>query len=171
MFHVVPFSSQLQLVNFTSHTGFLKVQTFTNFQRLNVTRPIDQFGHYMYQMKFYLMEYKTYVSFVQKYFVYRELQAVRYSQKHESTLHHMYVINNFWLPTVHLQQNIFEKLLLKLIAHIFALLLAPFASKLINYLRHSESLYIRKNSEIDDLSISKHTSKTHCASNNGPILT
>ena len=35
--------------------------------------------------------------------------------------------------------------------YIFTLLLAPFASKLVNYSRHSESLNIRKNSEIDDI--------------------
>ena len=38
-----------------------------------------------------------------------------------------------------------------MVVHIFTLLLAPFASKLVNYSRHSESLNIRKNSEIDDI--------------------
>ena len=37
------------------------------------------------------------------------------------------------------------------IALIFTLLLTPFESKLANKLRHSESLNIRKNSEIDDI--------------------
>ena len=47
---------------------------------------------------------------------------------------------NFWQPTVHVEQYIFEKKLLeKLVAHIFTLLLAPFASKLVNYSRHSET--------------------------------
>ena len=33
-------------------------------------------------------------------------------QKHESTLLHTYVLNEFWRPTIHvLQQNIFENLL------------------------------------------------------------
>ena len=44
-----------------------------------------------------------------------------------------------------------EKLLYKFVVHIFTLLLAPFVSKLVNYSRHSESLNIRKNSEIDDI--------------------
>ena len=38
------------------------------------------------------------------------------------------------------RQNIFEKLLEKLVDHISTLLVAPFASKLVNLLRHSESL-------------------------------
>ena len=44
-----------------------------------------------------------------------------------------------------------EKLFLKFVVYIFTLLLAPFASKLVNYWRHSESLNIRKNSKIDDI--------------------
>ena len=44
-----------------------------------------------------------------------------------------------------------KKLLLKLIAHIFTLLLAPFAYKLVNKSQHIESLNIRKNSEIDHI--------------------
>ena len=44
---------------------------------------------------------------------------------------------NFWQPTIHVQQNIFEE---KFVAQIFTLLLAPFASKFFNYSRHSESL-------------------------------
>ena len=61
---------------------------------------------------------------------------------------------NFWQPTVHVQQNIFEKLFKKLVSNIFTLLLTPFAFKLVNYSRHSargESLNIRKNSKIDDI--------------------
>ena len=46
---------------------------------------------------------------------------------------------NFWQPTTHVQQNIFEKVL-KFVVHIFTLLLSPFASKLVDHLRHSESL-------------------------------
>ena len=40
---------------------------------------------------------------------------------------------------------------LKFVVHIFTLLLASFASILVTYSRHSESLNIRKNSEIDDI--------------------
>ena len=69
---------------------------------------------------------------------------------------------NFWQPTVCVQQNIFEKLWLKLVVHIYTLLLAPFAFKLVNCLRHNET-YER------DLSFFKHTSKTHWDSNNWPI--
>ena len=54
---------------------------------------------------------------------------------------------SFWQPTVHVQQNIFEKILQKLVASIFTLILAPFTSKVINYSRRSESLNIRKNSK------------------------
>ena len=56
--------------------------------------------------------------------------------------------------------------LLEILAHIFTLLLAPFASKLIYHSQHSESLNNRKNSEIDDIllesdfSIFKHNLKT-----------
>ena len=55
---------------------------------------------------------------------------------------------NFWLPTAHVQQNILKK---KFIDHIFTFLFAPFASEFVNFLRHSESLNIRKISEIDDI--------------------
>ena len=43
----------------------------------------------------------------------------------------------------------------KLEPHIFTLLLTPFAFKLVNYLRHSESLNIHKNFEIDGIFPSK----------------
>ena len=36
-----------------------------------------------------------------------------------------------------------KKILLKLVAHIFTLILAPFAFKMVNYVRHSESLKYR----------------------------
>ena len=52
---------------------------------------------------------------------------------------------NFWQPAVHVQQNIFEKTLLEFVVHIYALLLAPFASTLVNFSRHSEALNIWKN--------------------------
>ena len=44
-----------------------------------------------------------------------------------------------------------KKLLQKIVVHIFTLLLAPFASKLVNFSRQSESLNNRKNFEIDDI--------------------
>ena len=44
-----------------------------------------------------------------------------------------------------------KNLLQKFVVHIYTLLLASFSSKLIKYLRHSESFNIRKNSEIGDI--------------------
>ena len=71
-----------------------------------------------------------------------------------------------------------KKLLLKLVAHIFTLLLAPFALKLVYYLRSNEILNFRKNSksssfsfEDSDFTVFKHFSKTQCASKNWPIWT
>ena len=58
---------------------------------------------------------------------------------------------NFWQPTVHVQQNMFEKTLIKWVVHTFTNLLAPFVPKLFNYLRHSKSLNIRKNCQIADI--------------------
>ena len=65
-----------------------------------------------------------------------------------------------------------------MVAHIFTLLLAPFASKSVHYSRRSETLNFRKNSksttfsfDSNDLSIFKHTSNTHCVSNKWPIWT
>ena len=85
---------------------------------------------------------------------------------------------NVWQPTVHVQQNIFEKTLKMLVVHIFTLLLAPFVPKLVNYLRYSETLKFRKNSkstsfsfENGDFTVFIHFSKTRCASNNCPIGT
>ena len=50
------------------------------------------------------------------------------------------------------QKKIFlKKVIYKSVVHIFTLLLTPFASKLVNYSRHSESLNLQKNSEIDDI--------------------
>ena len=59
------------------------------------------------------------------------------SQKYESTLLHTppYACTERTFDSrscVHAQQNIFEKLVYKLIAHILMLLLAPFKSKLVN---------------------------------------
>ena len=46
-----------------------------------------------------------------------------------------------------------KKLLQNFVVHIFTLLLAPLTSKLVYISRHSEPLDIRKNSEIDDISL------------------
>ena len=96
-------------------------------------------------------------------------------QKHESTLLHTYVLSEF-LTAFHLQLIFFAKLLEKYVGHIFTLLLAPFASKLVNYSRHSETLNFRKNSKLRtfsfenrDLTVFQHFSKAHCASNKWPI--
>ena len=66
----------------------------------------------------------------------------------------------------------------KLVANIFTLLLAPFASKMVNYSKHSETLNFRKNLKLttfsfenSDLTVFKHFSKSHCASNNWPMWT
>ena len=71
-----------------------------------------------------------------------------------------------------------KKLLHKMVAHIFKLLLAAFASKFVNYSRHSETLNFRKNSkstsfsfENSNFTVFKHFSKTHCASKNWPFWT
>ena len=65
------------------------------------------------------------------------------------------------------------KLLLKFVAHIFTLLLAPFWSKLVNHSRHSESLNFNKNwksttlsFEYSESSMSKDSSKTQTALKN-----
>ena len=65
-----------------------------------------------------------------------------------------------------------NKLLKKLVAYIFALLFGPFASKLVNYSRRSESLNIRKKSKSATFSFeNKHSSKAHCDWNYWPIWT
>ena len=65
-----------------------------------------------------------------------------------------------------------------MVAHIFTLLFTPFVSRSVDYSSRSESLNIGIISksvtfsfENDDLSMFKHFSKTHCASNNLPIWT
>ena len=62
-----------------------------------------------------------------------------------------------------------NKLLWNLVAYIFPLLLAPFASKFVNYSRRSESLNIRKKSKSvtfssknNDLSMFKYSLRAHC---------
>ena len=71
-----------------------------------------------------------------------------------------------------------KKLFQKLVVHIFALLLAPFVSKLVNYSRHSESLkYVWKRSnhcflwKVESISNSSESLKSPCASNNWSIWT
>ena len=67
------------------------------------------------------------------------------SQKHESTLlHSPYVCTERIFDCQPFMYNnvVLKKLLFKLLARIFTLLLAPFASKLVNFWRHSESLKI-----------------------------
>ena len=71
-----------------------------------------------------------------------------------------------------------EKPSQKLVAHIFTLLLAPFAFKLVNHSSHSEISNFHKISkstsfsfQISDFTVFKHISKTHCVSKNWPILT
>ena len=80
-------------------------------------------------------------------------------------------------PFIH-NKIFLKKLLKQFVANIFTLLLAPFASLLVNYSQHSESLNIWKNPEIQlttfsfdssDFSTFNYTSKTHCPSNNWPI--
>ena len=72
-------------------------------------------------------------------------------QKHESTLLHTYVLNAFLTADRSCTTKYFWKILYKMVAHIFTLLLAPFASKSVNYSRYSESLNSRKISEIGDI--------------------
>ena len=61
----------------------------------------------------------------------------------------------FWQPTVHVQQNIFEKLLKELVAHVFTVLLAHLASKLVNHSRHSETLKLSDEFVIDAIFLRK----------------
>ena len=85
------------------------------------------------------------------------------SQKHESTLLTSYVYTEriFDSPPFLYNKMFLKELLHKLLAHIFTLLLTPFASKLVNQSRHSESLNIQKNSKLT----------TRCATNDSPIST
>ena len=85
----------------------------------------------------------------------------------------MYVLNDFFPADSSCIKKIFlSEISKKLVAYIFTLLLAPFASKSVNVSRRSESLNIRKKSksatfsfENNDLSMFKHSSKAHCDSN------
>ena len=101
------------------------------------------------------------------------------SQKHESTLLHMYVCTErIFDSRSFVYKNVFlKKLLCKLVAHVYMLLLAPFESKLVNQSRRSETFF-RKNSkstsfsfENSDFTVLIYFSKTHCTSNNWPIWT
>ena len=97
------------------------------------------------------------------------------SQKHESTLRTPYVCTELIFDSrLFMYNKIFlKKFLLKLVAPIFTLLLAPLALKLVNYSRPSEFLKLRKNSKLTsfssdntDFTVFKYFSKTHCASKN-----
>ena len=70
----------------------------------------------------------------------------------------LYVLNEFLTaePTVLVQQKMFGKTLIQFLVHTFTLLLAPFASKLVNYLRHCEfenRCFWRKMSSILEFSL------------------
>ena len=103
------------------------------------------------------------------------------SQKHRSTLlQSPYVCTERIFDSRPFTYNkiLLKKLLKKLTAHILTLLLAPFASKLANYSRRSETFNFRKNSksttfsfENSDFAVFIHFSKTHCTSTNWPIWT
>ena len=71
----------------------------------------------------------------------KHISTYRNSQKNESILLHRYVLNEYLTAdrsctTKHFWKNSKKKL----VAHIFTLLLAPFAFKLVHYSRHNESL-------------------------------
>ena len=75
-----------------------------------------------------------------------------------------------------MRKYFWKKLSLKLVAHIFTLLLAPFVYKLFNYSRHCDSLknvWIWSNScfwrKMLLISSFSESLKSHCASNNWPI--
>jgi len=89
-----------------------------------------------------------------------------------------YVLINFDSPPYMYNKIFLKKLLFKFVDHVFTLLLTPFASKLVNYSRRSESLIIHENSKLatfsfenSGLSMFKASSNAHCASNNWPIRT
>ena len=63
-------------IDFVSKT--VKDCFWLSLQRPDATRIIDQFGYKRYQKKPYLMGYKSYFTFAQKYFVHHDLQAVKY---------------------------------------------------------------------------------------------
>ena len=69
-------------------------------------------------------------------------------------------------PITHLQENTFGKSLIKFF---FTLLLASFASPLVNYSGHSKAFKIKKNSEIDDIFLLILAIFKHFASNDLPI--
>ena len=63
---------------------------------------------------------------------------------------HMYW-TNFWQPTIHVHQNIFEKTLSEVCSPHLCASFGTFCAKIFNHWRHSESLNFRKNSKIDDI--------------------
>ena len=98
-----------------------------------------------------------------------------YSQKHESILlHSPYVCTERIFDSRPFMYNkiFLLKILQELVAHIFTLLLPPFAFKLVNHSRRSETLNFRKKSkstsfsfENIDFTVFIHFSKTPCALN------
>ena len=86
----------------------------------------------------------------------------------------MYVLGEYLTGDCSCIKKIFlKKLLWRFVVHISTILLAPFASKLVNFSRQGESFNIRNNSEIDDIFLRRQLiidfrtySKTYCASNN-----
>ena len=87
---------------------------------------------------------------------------------------HMYW-TNFWQPSVHVRQNIFENNLIKVCtSHLYASfdticvqISQLFAARWI--FKHSKEFRNRRHFPSSNLSIFKHTSKSHCASKNLPI--
>ena len=84
---------------------------------------------------------------------------------------------SFWQPTVHVQQNVFEKSLVENCSpHLYAFFWHFLRSNW-SIIRGTVSIWtfegIPKSTTFpfddSDLSISKHTLKTHCVSNNWPI--
>ena len=92
-------------------------------------------------------------------------------QKHESTLLYTYVLNFFESRPFMYNNNFLKTLLLKFVVHILTLLLAPFASKLVNYSNHSDPLNFEEclniaksffSMKMSPISTSCEYSKTHC---------
>ena len=104
----------------------------------------DSYGKIFCCMSSISNEAQTTVDYIVSWQYIKELKPPPYtmaSQKHEITLLHMYILSKFLTADRSCTTKYyFENPFLNLVAHIFALLLAPFASNLGNYSRHSESL-------------------------------
>ena len=79
-------------------------------------------------------------------FIYNHIHTIPFQIKHP--VHNIHVCNErfFDSPLFMYNTMFLRKLLLKFVAHFCTLLLAPFASKLVNQSRYSDPLNIRKNS-------------------------